>query len=261
MKYLKVWWRLAQIRFKQLYLESRLDSIFLMSGKLVRFTFFLIFIVSLLSSTKELAGYSFYQTLLFFMTFNLVDITTQFLLRGTYNIQGMINNGSLDLFLTQPVNVLFRVFSDLIDLIDLATLVPVISILAVVILRLETPIGPEHLLFYLLLCVNGILIATSIHIFIIGMSTLTQEISSQIWIYRDLMTMGRFPVDIYSQTLQITLTFVVPIAVMVSFPAKVLLGVLQPSWIIGSFVIGLLFFAASLRFWRFALKNYTSIST
>src|SRR3990167_4284426 len=114
MKYLKVWWQLAKIRFRQLYIESRLDSVFLVSGKLVRFTFFLIFIISLLTNTRQLAGYSLYQTLLFFMTFNLVDISTQFLLRGTYNIQGMINSGSLDLYLTQPANVLFRIFSDLI---------------------------------------------------------------------------------------------------------------------------------------------------
>lgn len=261
MKYIKVWWQLAKIRFRQLYLESRLDSIFLVSAKLVRFTFFFIFIVALLTNTKQLAGYQLYETLLFFMTFNLVDISTQFLLRGTYNIQGMINSGLLDHFLTQPINALFRIFSDLIDLLDLATLIPVTAVLVLVIIRLDTPISSVHLMWYLILCANGILIATSIHIFIVAMSILTQEVSSQIWIYRDLMTMGRFPIDIYSQALQVILTIIIPIAVMVSFPAKIIIGILSANLVLLAFTISLIFFISSLAFWRFALKNYTSISS
>src|SRR3989304_8154328 len=131
---------------------------------------------------------------------------------------------------------------DIIDLLDLATLLPVLAVLGFVIARLSSQVTFSGFLLYLLLCLNALLIAMAIHIFIISFSILTQEISSQIWIYRDLMNMGRFPIDIYSQTLQILLTFFVPIAVMVSIPAKVLMGILSPTWVIGSLVIGALFF-------------------
>lgn len=261
MRYLKVWIKLAKMRFRELYIESRLNSLFLILGKLVRFTFFFIFIVALLTKTQKLAGFSLYQTLLFFMTFNLIDITSQFLLRGTYAVRSMIDRGQIDLFLAQPVNTLFRIAADIIDLLDLATLIPVVFVLGIIIARLEMPISFGSFIFYLLLCFNALLIALSIHIIIIALSILTQEISSEIWIYRDLMTMGRFPVDIYSKTIQFALTFIIPIAVMVSFPAKVLLGVLSPSWVIVSFIIGAIFLTASLKFWNFALKNYTSVSS
>ena len=202
MKYFRIWVRLAKMRFRELYIESRLNSIFLVSGKLIRFTFFFIFIVALLGKTQTLAGFTLYQALLFFMTFNLVDIASQFLLRGTYAVRSMIDRGQIDQFLTQPINVLFRVASDTIDLLDLTTLVPVLIVLSIVIVRLGTPITLASFLLYLLLCANAILIALAIHVIIIGISIITQEMSSEIWIYRDLMTMGRFPVDIYSKIIQ-----------------------------------------------------------
>lgn len=259
-KYLRIWLRLAVMRFRELYIESRLNSIFLISGKLVRFLFFFIFIIALLTKTQSLVGFSLYQVLLFYMTFNLIDITSQFLLRGTYAVRSMIDRSQIDLFLTQPVDTLFRIASDIIDLLDLSTLLPVLATLGLVIVRLEA-IPFASFLLYLLLCLNALLIAFSIHVVIISLSILTQEITSEIWIYRDLMTMGRFPVDIYSKGIQFALTFLIPIAVMVSFPAKVLLGVLSPSWVIVSLIIGAIFFIASLKFWHFALKNYTSVSS
>lgn len=249
------------MRFQEYYVQSRLHSSFLILGKLVRFSFFLVFIIALLTKTQSLAGFSLYQTLLFFMTFNLIDITSQFFFRAAYAIGWMINKGEIDFILTQPINSLFRIISDIIDLLDLATLLPVIITLGVVIARLETPLTLANFIFYLLLCFNALLIAFAIHIFIISLSILTQEISSEIWIYRDLMTMVRFPIDIYSPSIQFVLTFLIPMAVMVSFPAKVLLGVLSWQWIVLAFLIGAVFFTVSIRFWYFALKNYSSIST
>jgi len=261
MKYLRVWTRLAKMRFREYYIESRLHSIFLISGKLIRFSFFFIFIIALLTKTQTLAGFSLYQTLLFFMTFNLIDIVSQFFLRSAYAIGWMINKGEIDYILTQPVNTLFRIVSDIIDLLDLATLVPVVIVLGIIVARLETSITFYNFIFYLLLCFNALLIAFSIHVVIIALSILTQEISSEIWVYRDLMTMGRFPVDIYSSPVQFVLTFIIPIAVMVSIPAKVLLGILSWQWILISFAIGLTFFGIGIKFWHFALRRYSSIST
>ena len=261
MKYFRVWLLLGKMRFREYYIESRLHSIFLISGKFVRFSFFLIFIIALLTKTQNLAGFGLYQTILFFMTFNLIDITSQFLLRGAYSIQWNINKGQFDLSLTQPISVLFRMAFDIIDLLDLATLFPVLAVLGFVIARLSSQITFSGFLLYLLLCLNALLVALAIHILIISFSILTQEVTSEIWIYRDLMNMGRFPIDIYSKSVQFVLTFLLPIAVMVSFPTKVLLGVLSWQWIMFSFLIGSIFIILSLKFWQFALKNYSSVSS
>ncbi|OGD85583.1 hypothetical protein A2164_04180 [Candidatus Curtissbacteria bacterium RBG_13_35_7] len=172
----------------------------------------------------------------------------------------MINKGEIDFILTQPINSLFRIVSHIIDLVDLATLVPVLAVLGIVIARLGTNVTFANFIFYLFLCLNALLIAFAIHVSIIALSILTQEFSTEIWIYRDLMTMARFPMDIYSPSIQFALTFIIPIAVMVSFPAKVLLGVLSWQWVAVAFGIGIISFMISIRFWHFALKRYSSIS-
>jgi ABC-2 type transport system permease protein len=88
-----------------------------------------------------------------------------------------------------------------------------------------------------------------------------QELENTIWIYRDLMTLGRFPSDIYSTPMQGVLTFIVPVAVMVSFPAKALLGKLTPLWLLHALLMAATSMAASLFFWRFATRRYTSVSS
>ena len=143
---------------------------------------------------------------------------------------------------------------------DFFTLVPTIIILGIVIGRLETPITLLNLLIYFVLVLNGLIVATAIHIIVAAVAVWTQEIEQEIWIYRDLMTMGRFPLEIYSAPVRTVITFIVPIAFMVSFPAKALLGILSTGWIVASFIIGASLLVISLKIWGLALKNYTSVS-
>lgn len=55
--------------------------------------------------------------------------------------------------------------------------------------------------------------------------------------------------------------FLVPVAFLTTVPTEAILGRIGGTWIIGSFVLasGLLF--ASIRFWRLALRYYTSASS
>jgi len=258
--YLKIWWQLGVINFNIQYVASRISTTFLILGKIIRFGFFFFFLVALLTNTKTLAGFSLYQTLLFFMTFNFVDITIQFLLRGIYLARQLVREGQFDSILVKPINPLFRVASHNIDFLDFFTLVPTIIILGIVISRLETPTTFLNLLIYFALVLNGLVVATAIHIIVAAVAVWTQEIEQEIWIYRDLMTMGRFPLEIYSAPVKTVITFIIPVAVMVTFPAKALLGILSTQLVIVSLTIGVLLLAASLKIWSLALKNYTSVS-
>src|SRR5581483_4868131 len=110
----------------------------------------------------------------------------------------------------------------------------------------------NRVFLYGLLLLNGLVIALAIHIAVASIAVLTQELENTIWIYRDLMTLGRFPADIYDAPMRSILTYVVPIAVMVSFPAKAYLGKLTPAWMAHAFFVAATALALSLFFWRFA---------
>lgn len=261
-KYFKVWWQMAIIGFESQYGSgSRFNTALLIVGKFIRLGFMLIFLFYLFTHTKTLAGYGLYQTLLFFMTFNLIDITIQFFFRGIYVTRSLVRDGSFDGILIKPINPLFRLATQIIDFLDLLTLLPVISILILVISNLEVPITMFGVFLYILFCLVGLIIALGIHILVAGMAVATQEIDNEIWIYRDLMTMGRFPLDIYAAPVQFILTFIIPIGVMVSFPAKALMGLLTGEWILISVVIAGIFLFGSLKFWNWSLKQYSSASS
>ena len=71
----------------------------------------------------------------------------------------------------------------------------------------------------------------------------------------------KFPVDVYAPAVRWALTFGVPIAVMTSFPAKALLGVLSPAWAVYAFVLTAALLALSGRYWSNSVARYTSSSS
>jgi ABC-2 type transport system permease protein len=259
-KYLRLWWRLAVMSFL-VQADSPVSSMSYFLGKLARLGFFFIFLIAIFRHTNSVAGYSFNETALFFLTFNLVDVLGQLLFRGIYGIRSLIREGQYDYYLIQPTSTLYRVAFSTVDFLDLMTLLPVLFLTALVMHRIAGEWRWFPTVSYVVLALNGLLIAFAIHVAVASLSVWTQELENTIWIYRDLMTLGRFPSDIYAKTMQRVLTFGVPIAVMVSFPAKAFLGKLSPAWFAGALLISVGSVALSLRFWSFANRRYTSVSS
>jgi ABC-2 type transport system permease protein len=104
-------------------------------------------------------------------------------------------------------------------------------------------------------------LATAFHIAVISLAIITLEIDHTIMIYRDLMNLGRFPVDIYKQPLQGILTYLIPVGIMITLPAKALMGLVSLPGVLLSFVLGVVALHFSRRFWNFALTKYTSASS
>lgn len=263
-RYLSVWWKLAVNAFLMQF-TNRWSSLGWLGGKLVRLLFFIVFITAIFRHVPSVAGYSLEQVALFFLTFNLVDILAQIFFRGIYMIGRDIREGDMDFYLIQPINPLFRICSNLVDFLDLITLLPVLGLIAYVFPRALSSFSAGTLLvngvWYSLLCFNGLVIAFSIHVLIASITVRTQQMENSIWMYRDLVSLGRFPIDIYTPFLRALLTFVLPIAVMVSYPTKALLGTLPPERIAGAFVLSGALLALALFAWSRALKHYSSTSS
>ena len=257
-RYFKIWLLMSRNSFLAVFNQRIALSIFLI-GKLLRFFFFFAFIIFLLKGTKSLAGYNLNQTLLFFLTFNLIDTVSQFLFREVYRFRPLIVSGGFDLVLSKPVNALFRSLMGGADVIDLITIIPLTNATFYVASLLNPSV--LHTTFYILLLLNGLIIASAFHIFVLGLGIVTLEIDHTIMIYRDLSALGRFPIDIYKEPLRGIITFLIPIGVMVSFPAKAIMGLMSPAGVVWSLVFGVLILLLSFRFWNFALKKYTSASS
>lgn len=257
-KYLKIWWMMSRNSFSMV-ISQKVALSFFLTGKIFRFTFFFGFLYFLLLGSKTFAGYGVNQIIFFFLTFNLIDVISQFLFREVYRFRPMIVNGDFDLVLVKPVSSLFRVLMGGADVVDFVTIPPLI----VLTFYIGTLLHPSFLnvIFYVALLLNAFIIATAFHIMVLALAILTTEIDHTVMIYRDLTSLGRLPVDIYKQPLQGFLTYLIPVGIMITLPVRVIIGVASPSGILVAFLVGLASIILAFRFWKYALTKYTSASS
>lgn len=240
-------------------ISQRLSLSFFLAGKVFRFVFFFLFLFFILKGTNSLAGYNINQAIFFFLVFNVIDVISQFLFREVYRFRPMIVNGDFDFVLVKPISSLFRSLLGGADVIDFITIPPLIFATIYV----GTLLHPSFLniVYFILLLINAFLIATSFHILVLALAIITLEIDHTVMIYRDLTNLGRLPVDIYKQPLQGFITYFIPVGVMMTLPAKAIMGIVGPVGILTALLIGIMAMIISTRFWNFALRKYTSASS
>jgi ABC-2 type transport system permease protein len=257
-KYFKVWWISSKNSFMSV-LNNRLGSSFFLVGKLLRFFIYLFFINILVKGTNTLAGYNLDQTIFFYLTFNLIDIVSQFLFRGVYRFRLKIIDGSFDLVLSKPIDSLFVSLFDSADLLDLVTIPPLIIFMFIVGSKLHPSILSVFLFIFLVF--NSLLISAAFYIVVLSLGIVTLEVDHTVMIYRDLSNLGKFPIDIYKEPLKGFLTFIIPIGTMMTVPAKSLMNLVSLWGILLSFLLGGIFLLISISFWKYALTKYSSASS
>lgn len=257
-KYLKIWWIMSRNSFLGA-LNHRIGAISFVVGKVVRFAFFFLFLVSLMAGSKMLSGYNQNQVLFFYLTFNLIDIISQFLFREVYRFRPLIITGNFDLILVKPVSALFRFLLGGADVLDLITIPPLL--IAVIVIGANFNPGIVEILLFILLLVNGLLIATAFHIFALSMAIISTEIDHSIMIYREITSLGRFPIDIFKEPLKGVITYIIPVGIMFTFPARALMGIVSVSGVIISLFIGFVLIILAITVWNKVLTRYSSASS
>lgn len=259
MKEIKIWLMYTTNSFQQVLNNRFLVSIFL-SGKLLRIGLFLVFLTFLFKGTRGIGGYSRDQIIFFYLSFNLVDTLAQLFFREVYRFRSLIISGGLDFVLVKPMNSLVRVLLGGADALDFIMLLIIGTITLWFGLSFITT-DPVRWLVYLLLVINGFILAASLHIFVLGLGIITTTVDHLIMVYRDFTSLLRIPIDLYQQPIRALLTFVIPLGIMVTFPPKSLMGLLSPDFILISFAFSLIFLTLSLIFWNYSLRYYQSASS
>jgi ABC-2 type transport system permease protein len=236
--------------------QGRLGVVVFTIGKIIRFAFLFILLFFIFSKTRVLKGYSIQQAALFYMVFNLIDTISQILFREVYRFRSLVVNGSLDTILLKPYHPFLRILVGGVDILDIILLIPY-TIITVIIASGIVPIG-QNIFFFFVLLVNAIWIATSFHILVLALGILTTEVDHTILIYRDLTSLGRFPMAIYQEPIRSIFTFVIPIGIMTTFPSQALLGMLSRDMFLISFILSSVLFIIAMTTWNFALKQYQS---
>ena len=255
--YLKVWQHFGKNALQETFI-NRGSNILFMLGKIIRLGMSLLFLFLIRENIDVFAGYTSDQMIVFFLTYQIIDIVGQVIYRGVYIFSNLVRSGEFDFLLTQPIHPLFRALTGKPDINDFIFLFPNILLTGYILSLLHLTITTWSILWYVVLLINAFLIVTALHILVLVVGILTTEVDGVIWIYRDLSHMGRFPVSIYMEPLRFALFFLIPIGMMITIPTEILLG-LQPSYsTVWAFLVGFGSFLVSLKIWEWALQHYSS---
>jgi len=259
-KYCRIWLQLTRLAIGT-YFSNALDYTSYFIGKLVRFGFFLVLIGSLFRFTDSLAGYTKHEAVLFFLTFNFIDVCSQALFRGIYQFRRDIQLGNFDFVLSKPVDPLFYSLSRLTDITDLVFLLPIVALISWTMNAIPALHSLSSILLYAGMLFLGMIIVLGIHIISASVTIWQVESENFIWLYREAMTIGRFPPEIYAAPIQLIFTVVIPIITIVAFPVKAALQVINGKWLAFALIYAVLFLRLSLFLWGRALKKYSSASS
>lgn len=253
---LKLFFLYSKLSLKTIF-QGKLGIVLFTLGKITRFIFLLFMIYLVFSKTKLVKGYTLNQMIIFYLTFNIIDSTAQLLFREVYRFRPQVVSGSFDLILLKPHHPFLRILVGGVDFLDVFLLVPYILLTIYFILQLPN-LSLLLTSFYLLLVLNSLIIATAFHIGVLALAILTTEVDHTIMIYRDMTSLGRFPLEIYKEPIRGIFTFIIPIGIMMSFPPKALFNLLSPILYLFSFLVSSVLLFASLKLWNMALKKYQS---
>jgi ABC-2 type transport system permease protein len=211
---------------------------------------------------QTLAGWSFPEAMVVLGWFTLLKAV----LEGAINpsllaVVDHIRKGTLDFVLLKPADAQFLVSTARFEPWRVADFLAGLAILGWAFARLERVPGPADIAAALGMLALATLVLYSIWILVISAAFYVVRIDNLSYLFSSIYDAARWPVTVFSGVLRLIFTFVIPLAMMTTFPAMALLGKLH--WrTAGLSLAGAFVFAYLARsVWKLALARYTSASS
>lgn len=219
-------------------------------------------ILLIFTRTDQLAGWTRAETLVLAGTFQLLSgAKATFLDPNLSWFPGRgIREGNLDMYLLQPAPSLFLTsFSSAAPL----ALVQAGLGLGVVVVGVgssgQTP-GVAGVAAWLVLLVVGATLTWALGVLLACLAFWAPRLELEV-LYGAAWQLGRYPVDVYRRPVRMLLTYVVPLALIASLPASVLLRDPSPAVVLTSVVAGVVAVFVAGRVWRLGLRRYTGATS
>ena len=211
-------------------------------------------------NSYQFASWNWEQSLLLVGVFTFLEgIATTFLAGSLGKIYKHIEQGTLDFILLKPISSQFWLSTHSLSIWGIPNILFGLSVILYAGSKLG--LGPTNYLAGILPIASAIMILYSIWFMMSATSIWFTKIYNLTEVLKGLLEAGRFPIAAYPSAYQFFFTFIIPIGFITTVPAEAILNRVSSGTSIISFLIASLLFIVSNRFWRFALKFYTSASS
>jgi viologen exporter family transport system permease protein len=171
-----------------------------------------------------------------------------------------IRDGKLDFALTKPADAQVLASVREVQIWRSVDVIIGAIVLAFGLSRLDTPVTPEGFAAFLIAIVLGALMIYCFWLIITVAAFWVVRMDQLAELFEGVYQSGRWPVTIYPGWLQVSLTFLVPIAFAVTVPAEALTSRLTVETLVIAAIFALGLFLFTRWWWRFGLRRYAGAS-
>ena len=172
-----------------------------------------------------------------------------------------IRKGTLDFILLKPADTQFLVSTARFEVFNLVDSAAAIALAVWALGRLHHVPSIGQLGAALLLTVAAAALLYALAILVISAAFYVVRLDNLIYLFNSVFDAGRWPASVFRGFWRFLFTFVVPLALMTTYPALALLGRLDTSTAVRALAGALLFGALSRAVWRRSIGHYRSASS
>ncbi|MEK7704051.1 MAG: ABC-2 family transporter protein [Myxococcota bacterium] len=260
-RYARVLW--AQVRASLLLaMQYRAEFFGASVSALISLVAALLPLVIVFGDRRTIAGWTLDESLVVVGIFTLLKA----LLGGAVfpSLQAVVEHvrqGTLDYVLIKPVDAQFLISTARLEPWRLSEALGGIAVLVTAFVRLDTTPNAASLAIATLLITSAAVILYALLMLAVALSFFVVRADNLSYLLASLFDAARWPISVFSGIVRLIFTFVLPLAVMTTYPAAALLGRLEATTVAASLAGAAVFVLLARLTWMRALRHYTSASS
>lgn len=208
---------------------------------------------------EGVAGWSWPEALLVAAFFLMVkSVLSAVIQPSTVATVEQIRLGTLDFVLLKPADSQFLVTTSRLDVARVSDFLAGLVLLGVALHQRGEPVTAGAVLAAIWIFAAGIAILYSLFVLVLSMAFLFVKIDNLSYLMASIFDAARWPSTIFRGALALLFTFVIPLAVMTTYPSLALLGKAGVARLSIATVVAAVFVLWSRYAWVRAIRRYTS---
>jgi ABC-2 type transport system permease protein len=172
-----------------------------------------------------------------------------------------VRKGTLDFVLLKPADAQLLVSLSKIEPWRVVDMVGAAVIFTYAFGQIGRPPTLAGIALALVLLCAAVLVLYSIAILVVSIAFIAVRVDNLLYLFQSVFDVARWPNTVFRGALAFVFTFVLPLALMTTYPALALLGKLGARTAVGALVGTAAFAAVARAIWLASIRRYTSASS
>lgn len=260
-RYIRLYLYFLQFSFSKA-IEFRIDFTFRIMMDIIYYAVNILLFKTLFLHTNLIGGWSEEQMMVFVSSYLLVDsIVMTVFSTNVWWLPQYINRGDLDYYLIRPISPLFFLSLREFSANSFINFILAASFFIYSLAYYSVGFSALEVLGLLVLLINGALLYFCIQMMMVLPVFWTHSARGFVDLFYSLGIAMERPDKIYRGWLRVAFTFVLPFAIIASFPVRAFLEGFKLEILLHITVVTIVMWTIMLNIWKKGLKNYSSASS